>query len=560
MTSKLALWLALAFLFFQMKIVFLLFLSIGVLGAAGLMPVKLRVEFAENPVGVSATPRFSWNLSGEGRGGMQKGYEILAAKSAKYLTADQAGLWNAKAPKSNQRSLIAWQGEKLVEGQKVFWKVRVTDQENVISEWSEVAHFTVGRERMLGPVAQVASFECSNEVLNEIFKRNVTTLRKRIDGYLAGDLAALGTGHEVQRSTRDLLYLFESLPVLIDWTERVYQGQNKIGYFPGGPGQPIAPVHSDAAIFVPHTLWWMSGDPSLISSKWQQMENYMIRRERSDPKIKGVQWGAPLEMKEEMSIEFVDLCYFGMTSRLMTELSAPATKPNNSIRYRDYSARIRKNFKEQYFDHKGQLIVPGQAAAILALRSSVMDAQTRQPVIDSLIKEMKSVGNIGSLSAKPLLPVLNLTGNHQKAFELVTDPKGPWADPAREDFVACGVAEWLMNSIAGIDTSSPGFRQFQVSPRIPEGDGLTWVKASYRAPSGELKVHWEKKEKALHVKSTVPKGALAILTLPLKEGQTIIEGGKTVEESFGAAIMRQDAVQGTVSVILQSGLYHFVIE
>ncbi|MGC6425676.1 MAG: alpha-L-rhamnosidase C-terminal domain-containing protein [Akkermansiaceae bacterium] len=543
-----------------MKLPMILFVTIGMLGAAGLTPVNLRVESEANPVGVSASPRFAWNLSGEGRGGMQKGYELLAASSLEKLTPDSADLWKSKMDKSSQRSLLAWQGSKLKENQKVYWKVRVIDQKGQIGEWSKVAYFTVGKDRKLGPAAQLASFQSSSEVLNGIFKRNVATLKKRLDGYLQGDVSALGTGHQVQRSARDLIYLFESIPALNDWIGKVHAGQNKLGYFPGGPKQMMAPVHSDAAIAVPHTLWWMSGDPSLVAGRWDQMEKHMVRREESDPTIQGISWGAPLKFKNSPSTEFIDLCYFGMTSRLMYELAAPASKPNNSIRYRDYSARIRRSFKKQYLAEEGQLKIPGQSAAVLALRSSVMDAATRQPVIDSLLKDLGGIKDVGNLSAKPLLPVLSLTGNQQKAFELVSDSKSPWADPARKDFEASGVVEWMMSTLAGIDTRTPGFRQFHVSPNIPEGDTLTWVKSSYRAPSGEIKVHWEKKEKALHVKCTVPNGALAIITLPLKEGEKISEGGKTVKESFGAEIMKKDSVQGMVSIIAQAGTYHFVID
>ena len=120
-TSKLALWLTLAFLFRQMKIVSVLFLTVGMLGAAGLTPVDLRVEFAENPVGVSETPHLSWNLQGEGRGGMQKSYELLAAGSSEKLTLEAADLWKQKSEKSSQRAFLKWEGAKLKDGQKVFW-------------------------------------------------------------------------------------------------------------------------------------------------------------------------------------------------------------------------------------------------------------------------------------------------------------------------------------------------------------------------------------------------------------------------------------------------------
>lgn len=543
-----------------MKVPILFFLTAALTKAAGLTPVDLQVEFETNPVGVSAKPRFSWKLEGSERGNTQTQYKIVASSDAEKLAKNDGDLWSVQNEKSANRQLIPWGGEALQDGQTIHWKVLVIDRNNQEGIWSAPAQFTVGKVRKLQPAPQVATFESSNEVLNGIFQRNVETLKSRLAQYNGGDVTGLGTGHEVQRSARDLTYLFNAIPALEDWTRKVHEEQNELGYFPSAPNQAFSIVHSDAGISVPHALWWMSADTTLISESWDQMEKHMIRREVVDPKIRGFNWGKPLTFNNTLTPEFIDLCYFGMGSRLMYELAIPTENPNQSIRYRDYSARVRKSFKKQYLDDEGQLKVPGQAAAILALRSSVMDASTRKPVIDSFLKSIPPLDGVGDLVAKPLLPVLTLTGNQEKAFELVSDPKGPWADPENPDFLASGVVEWMMSSIAGIDTRSPGFRQFRIAPQIPKSDALIWVKSSYNAPSGKVAIHWEKKEGGLHLKLKVPSGTLAQLTLPIQEKQKISEGGKTVKEAFGIAEMKRDAQKGTIDILVQSGDYFFVIQ
>lgn len=528
--------------------------------AAGLTPVDLQVEFETNPVGVSAEPRLSWKLEGKDRGNTQTRYEIIASSSAEKLAKNEGDLWSVKNEKSSNRQFIPWEGKALQDGQTIHWKVLVTDRKNQENTWSAPGQFTVGKVRKLQPAPQVATFESSNEVLNGIFQRNVDTLKGRLAQYNGGDKTGLGTGHQVQRSARDLMYLFNAIPAIDDWSREVHGGQNELGYFPSGPGQAPSIAHSDAAIAVPHALWWMSADATLISESWEKMEKFMIRREVVDPKIQGANWGEPLTFKSALTPEFIDLCYFGMASRLMYELAIPTENPNQSIRYRDYSARVRKSFKRKYLDGVRQLKVPGQAAAILAIRSSVMDASTRQPIIDSFLKSIPPLEGVGDLTAKPLLPVLTLTGNQEKAFELVSDPKGPWADPSKSDFLASGVAEWMMSNLAGIETRSPGFRQFRIAPKIPKSDALTWVKSSYNAPSGKVAVHWEKKEEDLNLKLSVPCGTLAQLTLPIKEKQKVSEGGKTLQDAFGVAEMKRDSIKGTIDILVQSGDYHFLIQ
>lgn len=548
-----------AFLFFQMKLPIIFLLTAALIKAAGLTPVDLQVEFEANPVGVSAKPRLSWKLEGSERGNTQTHYEIIASSSAENLAENEGDFWSVKNEKSANRQLIPWGGKALQDGQTVHWKVLVTDRKNEEKISSAPAQFTVGKVRKFQPALQIATFESSNEVLNGIFQRNVETLKDRLVKYNGGDPAGLGTGHQVQRSARDLMYLFNAIPALDDWSRKVHGEQNELGYFPSGPGQGISIAHSDAGIAVPHALWWMSADTTLISESWEKMEKHMIRRETTDPKIQGVNWGEPLTFKSALTSEFIDLCYFGMTSRLMYELAMPTENPNQSIRYRDYSARIRKNFKKQYLDGKGQLKITGQEAAILAIRSSVMDASSRKPVIDSFLKSIPPLDEVSGLVAKPLLPVLTLTGNQEKAFELVSDPKGPWADPKKANFLASGVAEWMMSSLAGIETRSPGFRQFRIAPQIPKSGALTWVKSSYNAPSGKVTTYWEKKEGGLHLEMSVPSGTLAQLTLPIQEKQKISEGGETLKNAFGVAEMKRDAQTGTIDILVQSGDYHFVI-
>ena len=161
--------------------------------------------------------------------------------------------------------------------------------------------------RQLQPSAQIASFETNHTVINSIFQRNLKTLKRRIDNYTSGNNAGLGLGHEVQRSARDLMYLFNAASLLDDWIRKMHGAQSKLGLFPSGIGQfqgvGLTPsiANSDSAISVPHALWWMNGDSSIISNSWDTMEQHMICREKNDPSIQGVNWGSPLTLQQELT-------------------------------------------------------------------------------------------------------------------------------------------------------------------------------------------------------------------------------------------------------------------
>ena len=75
------------------------------------------------------------------------------------------------------------------------------------------------------------------------------------------------------------------------------------------------------------------------------------------------------------------------------------------------------------------------------------------------------------------------------------------------------VSEWYYRWLAGIRplTDYPGFRKFIISPSFPEG--LNQVDAVYHAPTGDIKVAWNKNKMGLiEVRVTIPPGASAQFT------------------------------------------------
>ena len=48
-------------------------------------------------------------------------------------------LWDTKRVESDQSTQLKYKGKTLKSRQKVFWKVRVWDQDNKVSDWSKTA-------------------------------------------------------------------------------------------------------------------------------------------------------------------------------------------------------------------------------------------------------------------------------------------------------------------------------------------------------------------------------------------------------------------------------------
>ena len=112
---------------------------------ADLKIVRLTCEYAENPLGVDVSnPRLSWKLESDARGRRQSAYRILASSSAERLAAGEGDLWDSGRVTLGETTHVAYRGRKLASSQQVFWKVRVWDEQDNASTWSEPASWTMG--------------------------------------------------------------------------------------------------------------------------------------------------------------------------------------------------------------------------------------------------------------------------------------------------------------------------------------------------------------------------------------------------------------------------------
>ena len=96
---------------------------------------KLLCEHLSNPIGLDIKqPRFSWQLVSDKRNVMQSAYEIK-------VSAGNTLVWNSGKVTSGQSVNVLYAGPSLESGKKYSWQVRVWDNANKASSWSEPASF-----------------------------------------------------------------------------------------------------------------------------------------------------------------------------------------------------------------------------------------------------------------------------------------------------------------------------------------------------------------------------------------------------------------------------------
>ena len=105
---------------------------------------NLLVENLSNPIGMDITsPRLSWQLASDKRNTMQTAYEIRVG-TAVDLSSQKGFEWSSGKINSDSSVHVVYKGKPLQPGKKYFWQVRVWDNEEKASAWSETASWQMG--------------------------------------------------------------------------------------------------------------------------------------------------------------------------------------------------------------------------------------------------------------------------------------------------------------------------------------------------------------------------------------------------------------------------------
>ena len=113
--------------------------------SGGVTVKELHCEYRVNPFGIDIVkPRLSWVMRSNQRGQMQRSYQILVASSKDLLDLNVGNLWDSGKVESELSNQVVYRGKPLRSRMQCYWKVRVWDKDNRISNWSETALWTMG--------------------------------------------------------------------------------------------------------------------------------------------------------------------------------------------------------------------------------------------------------------------------------------------------------------------------------------------------------------------------------------------------------------------------------
>lgn len=468
----------------------------------------------------------------------------------------------------------------------------------VISKGAKVSKQSITVKSIYTDIRNTGSFECSNELFNNICQAYNRTMHANFKGIISSDphrerLAYTGDGQII---TESLLYSYDMTGFLRKFISDIRDASNKnTGYVPhtapfGGGGG--GPAWGSAYVVIPWNYFCHYGDTALLQEHYQGMKHWVeylctrtddkgiVVREEPNGWCLG-EWSTPNNILE-IPASLVNTAYFYHVTCIMADIANVLNKNDDEKNLRALAQTTKQNFNAAFYNEATHHYWEGkQGADVFALAFGLVPEEKHEKVFAALLEYLKQINyhfDTGILATPLLLKVLTDNGRPDLAYKLMDQRDFPsygyladkknntlwetWNGDGNEG--GCGhchpmfgsVVAWFYRSLAGInpDRLNPGMKHFYIEPTpVPD---LKYCKASYHGLYGQIVSDWEVDESGnLHLKIEIPANTSATVIIPDGGSRTVLESGSPIEKVSNIVIDKENPARMEVS----SGSYHFVV-
>ncbi len=459
-------------------------------------------------------------------------------------------------------------------------------------------------------------FECSNGLLNRIYKSVRWTLRSNYrsipvdcaerderQGWL-GDRGAESRGET---------YIFNTAAFYSKWLLDMEDAQKENGSMPDicPPYWPICPedvVWPSTTVLVPGMLHDQYGDIGIIESHYASMARWLQYMTRFV--TNGIisrdsygDWGVPPEDPKLIHSRdpnrktikpLLATAYWYHDVRLMARYATWLGRHADAAMYAKQAAIVKRAFNRRFFNKRdGQYDNGSQTSCVLPLAFGLVPSNEHQRMFDWLVNKISrdSEQHIGTgiIGGQWLLRVLSDNGRPDVAYAIVNQTSYPslgymldkgattiwelWNGDTAElwdpDVAEAGMSSanhsmhigdlvtWLYEYLAGIkvDADQPGFKHIVM--RCEPVRGVSFVRATHRSPYGLIRSEWKKKTStgAFRWIISIPVNTTATVYLPASRMKSVNEGDKPAVQSKSIKLLKME--NGRAVFVIGSGNYCF---
>jgi alpha-L-rhamnosidase len=453
------------------------------------------------------------------------------------------------------------------------------------------------------------SFECSNTLINDIYKnaywgirgnyRSMPTdcpQRDERQGWL-GDRSAECTGES---------YIFNISNLYNKWMVDIQDAQMDNGSIPD-VAPSYWPFYSDNTtwpgtyLFASDMLYTQYGDLEVIKMHYSNMKkwiNHMRQYVKEGVMTRDTygDWCVPPEdvtfihtadPNRTTSSELIGTAYFYYELKLMEKFAKLLDKQEDQLLFAEEASQMKEAFVNNFIDTDRMICGNNsQTSNILAIMFDLVPKQYRERIFYNLLEKIMGEGEIhvgtGIVGGQWLTRVLTSNGYSDVAYLLASQNTYPsWGymveqgattiwelwngdhgDPGMNSgnhvMLLGDLIIWFYQNLAGIkpDPNNPGFKNIIMKPEIV-GD-LKFVNASYNSMYGKIKSNWRTVDDKFYWDVSIPGNTSAMLYIPSLNPEGIKENNQLVSESTGVKFIEWK--DNRAIYFVESGSYSFSSE
>ncbi|GGI78745.1 family 78 glycoside hydrolase catalytic domain [Pseudarthrobacter scleromae] len=549
------------------------------------------VEIFTSPTGRTLVD-FGQNLVGWLRFSLQgEAGHAITIRHAEVLENGELGVRPLRSAKAADTFVLSG-GQDFFEPTKTFHGFRYAE----INGWpGPLTEDSVEAVVVHSDLERTGTFECSNELVNQLHRNIVWGLRGNFLD-LPTDCPQrderLGWTGDIAVFAPTAAFLYDVRGFLQDWLLDLAAEQkagdglvpitvpDALKYCPQPPEFPApesSALWSEASVWVPWALWEAYGDDTVLKNQYESMAAHTRRVEGllSPTGLwdTGFQFGdwldpdaepdKPWDAKADTGV-VATTCMF-RTASITAQTARLLGHQDDADYFDQLAARVQASFLEHYVSGDGTIHSDCTTVYALAITFGILPNREHVDFAGERLAELVRKNDYrvstGFAGTPFITHALTDTGHADEAYRLLLEEGCPsWLYPVTmgattvwerwdsmlpdgtinpgemtsfNHYALGAVADWMHKTVGGISPLAPGYAKVRIAP-VP-GQGIDWAKTSLKTPHGPVRVEWRLDDGALHLEATVPEGVEADVVLPGGEPRTVQGGTHRFDHCIVAA-------------------------
>jgi len=433
-------------------------------------------------------------------------------------------------------------------------------------------------------------FECSDELLNQVqrlcwwstisnYHSIPTDCPHREKNGWTGDASL---------SSEQTLINFDPMAAYHKWMGDFKDAQKPNGCIPcvvpstgWGYGWGNGPDWSSALTLIPWYTYLYCQDVTILENNYETIKkhcDFMLTMAEDYIVNYGIgDWCPPFEgraISVNMSsfkapTELTDTAYFYNTADVLSKISTILGNDEDNKKYSELAVKIKSAFREKYFD-KENMTVAGdcQTSTACMIFQGLAEEDEKDALTKLLISQIEELDwhlDFGILGNKYVMHTLGDTGHGDIGFRMLSQRTFPspkrWIDLGATTLWECwngggshnhhmfsDLSAFMYKFVGGISPieDAPGFRKISLRPAVD--CGLQYAKAWHESLYGLIKCNWRNDEGKIGLDLEIPSGTSAILILPIKYNNAVMENGQVLSGNVVGSKVHYELASGSYNL------------